>query len=188
MDNTALILIVITNITLVIVLGALVFLIYKLLKQNNPNSSQEIKPHNKEFHPGIQERMKELKSIKRASLFCPNHPEEPGEVSCAICDQIFCKTCIKPFKNLHFCKEHLPLLMKSDWEEVLTVKTSTEDPEEGVRLYEAKKKLYLNRSIPTYIETHYKINVDHDYIETYLVVFSLLENLDSVREELIDFE
>jgi hypothetical protein len=188
MDNTALVLIVITNLTLVIILGALAFLIYKLLKQNTSNSRQEPSSNSNNFHPGIQERMNDLKSIKRASLFCPNHSDEPGEVSCAICDQIFCKKCIKPFKNLHFCKEHLPLLMKNDWEEVLTVKTSTEDPEEGVRLYEAKKKLYLNLSIPTYIETHYKINVDHDYIETYLVVFSLFENLDFVREELADFQ
>lgn len=190
MDNTALVLIVITNLTLVIILGALAFLIYKLLKQHNRNSSQEVEPKSKSFHPGIQERIKDLKSIhtSRADLFCPNHPDEPGEVSCAICDQLFCKRCIKPFKNLHFCKEHLPLLMKNDWEEVLTVKTSTEDPDEGVRLYAAKKKLYLKRSIPTYIETHYKINVDHDYIETYLVVFSLLENIDSVRQELTDFQ
>ena len=141
-----------------------------------------------EFHPAILERLKGLEKVKpkRAELFCPNHSEEPGETMCAICDKIFCKACIKPFKSLHLCKEHLPLIMRYDWDEVVTIKTSTQDPEQGVRLYDVKKEIFEEDDIPTYVETHYKINVDQDYIETYLVLFAQLELIERVREKIKD--
>ena len=191
MDNTALILIVITNLSIVLILGALTFLIYKLLKQNNArNQAGEVEEFNPQYHPAIKQRMKDLSPLKlqRSELFCPNHPAEPGEVSCGICDRLFCRVCIKPYKNLHFCREHMPLIMNHEWVEVLTVKTSTQDPEEGVRLYDEKKRIYQDLDIPTFIETHYKINVDQDFIETYLVVFSKLDNLEQVNQELHQFK
>ncbi len=188
MDNTALILIVITNLSIVLILGALTFLIYKLLKQKSSTETSDNLAH--EYHPAIKQRMKDLNKIKltRSDLFCPNHPDEPGEVSCGICDRLFCKVCIKPYKNLHFCREHMPLIMNKEWVEVLTVKTSTQDPEEGVRLYDEKKRIFQDLDIPTFIETHYKINVDQDFIETYLVVFSLLDNFEKVNQEMNQFK
>lgn len=190
MDNTAILLIVLTNIMLVLILGTLAFLIYKLIKNQSKSGASEtsvIENPEEKYHPAILERMEEMKRIKaskRAELFCPNHPDEPGEASCAICDKLFCKACIKPFKTLHFCREHLPLVMNHEWEEVLTLKTSTHDPEHGVQLFDSKKRLFENLNLPTYIETHYKINVDQDYIETYLVMFSIKENMEVVKSNL----
>jgi len=187
MDNIALTLIGVTLILLVVIVGLLTVLIYKLTtKERLPIQAAQPESPRAEFHPAILDRIKEVEKLKpkRADLFCPNHTEEPGETSCAICDKIFCKACIKPFRSLHFCKEHIPLIMRHDWDEVLTVKTSTQDPERGVRLYDLKKKILEDSDLPTYIETHYKINVDQDYIETYLVLFSIRENIESVREKL----
>jgi hypothetical protein len=180
MDNTALILIITTNVFLVIILGFLAFLIYRLFKQNN-NVPKELQGQN--FHPAALERIKEIGKLKpkRLDLFCPNHPEEPGETLCAICDKLYCRQCIKPYKSMHLCKEHLPLVMTNDWHEVITIKTSTTDPEHGVRLFDEKKVLFERDHIPTYVETHYKINVDQDYIETYLVLYSLEENLVDLK-------
>lgn len=190
MENTAILLIVITLFLLVIIMGLLTALIYRLIKQN-PNTTQSQNPPLKtgsEYHPAIFERIKDLEKVKprRSDLFCPNHTDEPGEVTCAICDKLFCKACIKPFKTLHFCKEHLPLVMRFDWDEVITLKTSTTDPEEGVRLYDVKKELFEKENIPTYIETHYKINVDQDYIETYLVLFSIKDKIQELKKKLSD--
>ena len=188
MEQTALILIIITLFLLVIVVGILTFFIFKSFGKNNSVSSTSVPANNEsqhpdisksEFHPEILERLKGLEKIKptRAHLFCPNHTEEPGETMCSICDKIYCRACIKPFKSLYFCKEHLPLIMRYDWDEVLTIKTSTQDPEQGVRLYDVKKEIFEQDDIPTYVETHYKINVDQDYIETYLVLFAQKESI-----------
>lgn len=193
MEQTALILIGVTLLLLVVIVGALTLLIFKMFKgQGTASSVPQEAPHEtphpdtmkSEFHPGILERIKEIEKLKpkRADLFCPNHSEEPGETVCAICDKLFCKACIKPFKTMHFCKEHLPLIMKYDWDEVLTLKTSTHDPEQGVRLYDVKKEMFEKDDLPTYIETHYKINVDQDYIETYLVLYAQKETLEKVKE------
>ncbi len=186
MENTTLILIVVTNLLLVLILGVFGFLIYRLMKdqKKEKSSGSSISAANAEYHPVIFARLKEaqrLKAAKRAELFCPNHPEEPGEVSCGICDKLFCKNCIKPFKSLHFCREHLPLVMNYQWEEVMTVKTSTQDPEHGVRVYDLKKEIFEKEDLPTYVETHYKINIDQDHIETYLVVFAIQEQLEKIK-------
>lgn len=198
MESTALILIVITLILLVIIVGLLTFLLFKVLKQPtserreiSPNTGEAPHPDisKTEFHPGIRDRMKELEKIKpkRVDIFCPNHPDEPGETTCAICDRIYCKACIRPFKTMHFCKEHLPLIMRYEWDEVLTIKTSTTDPEQGVRLYEVKRDLFEKEDVTTYIETHYKINVDQDYIETYLVLYGIREQIDILKTKLKAF-
>lgn len=190
MEQTALILIIATLLLLVIIVGLLTILIFKMFRQGRPVAEAPQPEVSKpELHPAIVARMKDLEKVKpkRAELFCPNHSEEPGETMCAICDKIFCKACIKPFKSLHFCKEHLPLIMRHDWEEVVTVKTSTHDPEQGVRLYDVKKEIFEKENIPTYVETHYKINVDQDYIETYLVVYGQKEELIQTKKKFEDF-
>lgn len=190
MQNTALILISLALFLLTLILGLLSFLVFKLFLRKPESAKQEIiQPNSSAFHPDIVDRINELKKIKpkNLDLFCPNHPDEPGEVSCSICDHYFCSTCIKPFKNMHVCKEHLPLLMHNEWEEVHSIKSSAQDPDEGVRLYDIKKNIYLNQNIPTYIETHYKINIDKDHIETYLVLFSIKENVTLVKEKLRSF-
>jgi hypothetical protein len=173
---------------LVLILGALTFVVYKLLKNQGSNTSApliEKSDSQNKIHPEALLRIDELKRIKpkREDLFCPNHKDEPGEATCAICDTFYCKACIRPFKSLHFCREHIQLIMRHEWEEILTVKTSTQDPEEGVRLYEIKKVLFVNDDLPTYVETHYKINVDHDYIETYLVVFGMKEQVANLQDK-----
>ena len=197
MEQTAIILIVITLFLLVVIVGLLTMLIFKMFKQNGQASQVSAAPADppteialpsditkKDLHPAIVERFKEIEKLKpkRSELFCPNHPEEPGETMCAICDKIYCKACIKSFKTLHYCKEHLPLVMRYDWDEVLTLKTSTQDPEQGVRLYDVKKEIFEKQNIPTYVETHYKINVDQDYIETYLVMYAQKEEIPKVRD------
>lgn len=185
MEKTALILIVITLFFLVLILGLLVLLLYKVFDKKNGLLSQKEGQESAEYHPEVLKRIKEAKfsKVDTVALFCPFHPQEPGEVMCAICDTLFCKLCVKPFKTMHFCKQHLPLVMQNEWEEVLTLKTSTEDPEEGVRLFDQKKEIFLEDKIPSYVETHYKINVDHDNIETYLVVYGMKSDLEILKEK-----
>lgn len=185
MEKTALVLIVITLFFLVLILGLLVILLYKVFDKRNGILVQKEDTTDASYHPEILKRINEAKFTKATpiSLFCPNHPQEPGEVMCAICDTLYCKSCIKPFKTMHFCKQHLPLVMQNEWDEVLTIKTSTEDPEEGVRLYDLKKEIFSEDKIPSYVETHYKINVDHDNIETYLVVYGMRNDVEILKEK-----
>lgn len=183
MNELTVILLILTNVFIAALLGVLVFFIVKLVKEDRSrkeNSSSEVR----QYPPEVEELIREAKSLKPVSrdLFCPNHPDEPGEAQCAVCDELYCKACIRPFKSLHFCKEHLALIMRHDWVEVLTLKTSTTDPEEGVRLYDRKKEVFRQNGLPTYVETHYKIDVDSDHIETYLKLFAIDEDSQKAAE------
>ncbi len=172
------------------VIGLLFVLVFKLLKQQKTSApSEEL---NSSIHPDIALRIQEAKflkkNIKKPSVFCPNHPEEVGETTCAICGKFFCKACLRPFKTMHFCKEHLGLVMSNEWVEVATIKSHTDDAEAGVKLIETKQKWWDKDQLPTYIETHYKINIDQDYIETYLVLFSTKAQLAEVKLKVQDLD
>lgn len=175
MSELTIILLILTNVFIAALLGVLIFFIVKLVKEDRKGSQNHGAAPTKMYHSEVEGRIQELKSLKPVSrdLFCPNHPDEPGEAQCAICDDLYCRVCIRPFKSLHYCKEHLALIMRHDWVEILTLKTSTTDPEEGVRLYDRKKHVFREHGLPTYVETHYKIDVDSDHIETHLKLFAV---------------
>ncbi len=185
MENTALLLIVVTNMFLVLIVGVLVFFVYKMIRLNQTKVED---PLLAKLHPDALARITELKKLKpRVSYVCSNHPDEPSENTCAVCNRGFCIACVKPFKAMHVCHEHYELVMNTNWEEILTVKSSAKDPERGVKLYEVKKELFTKEDIPTFIETHYKINVDHDFIETYLVLYAQPEQSEALKLKFKDF-
>jgi hypothetical protein len=189
MESTALILIALTLLMLTVVVIILSFIIYRLFfsKQHNNRNKVELRESlpvsDSHLDPKINERLKEIHQNKSKyfDIFCQNHKKEPGEVTCGICGLHFCPSCVKPYKSLHFCKNHFPVIMKNEWTEVFTIEASAESPHEGVNLYETKKSLFENKNIPTYIETHYKINVDQNNIETYFVLFSIKSDVDEVK-------
>ena len=186
MDQAIYLILAILILILLGVIGLLFVLVFKLMKQKNTEAPQAAPTPN--YHPDITARFQEAKKIKQAilgqSIYCPNHPEEVGETTCAICGKFFCKKCIRPYKTLHFCKEHLSLVMTKEWEEVTTIKSHTNDPEAGVELIEKKQKWWDEDQLATYIETHYKIDVDNDYIETYLVLFGIREQIEDIKKRL----
>lgn len=189
METTLLVSVILLNVVLLLVLGFLGFLIYKLLKDRQPTTTQAaptttVNKAENNYHPEIQKRLDELKfsKVTAENIFCPYHPEEAGEVQCGICHKYFCARCVRPMKSIYFCKEHMALFLRSQWQEVLTLKTSSEDPEAGVRLFEKKQEIFKEKQLPTYVETHYKIDVEGDYIETYLVVFAQEDQIDEMRK------
>lgn len=191
MNTTLAIGLIVLNIILIIVLGFFGYLMYRLLKERQqpqlvqttiPEPTQENSTTH--YHPEIKKRMEDVAFTNpvKSDIFCPYHPTEPGEVQCGMCARYFCSRCVRPMKSIYFCKEHMALYLRNHWTEVLTIKTNSSDPENGVRLYERKQQLFIEQQIPTYVETHYKIEVDSDFIETYLVLFAMEENVEEVRK------
>lgn len=196
METTLLISIIVLNIVLLGILAFFAFLIYKLIKDRSiantteaENTPTPIAKITTKLHPDIKKRIDELEFTNPVpeDLFCPYHPQEPGEVQCGMCARYFCSKCVRPMKSIYFCKEHMALYLRSQWLEVLTLKSSSDDPEAGVRLFEKKNEAYLQKQIATYVETHYKIDVDSDFIETYLVLFAQESQQEEVKN-LITFK
>lgn len=194
METSLVLGLILLNIILLVVLGFFGFLIYRMLRDRQIKIDQSAEPSpplhaTSHYHPEIQKRLEEVTFTNpvREDIFCPYHPQEPGEVQCGMCARYFCSKCVRPMKSIYFCKEHMALYLRSQWQEVLTLKTNSDDAEAGVRLYEQKQQLFNEEQIPTYIETHYKIDVDGDSIETYLVLFAQEVQHSQVKEYFQEF-
>jgi len=181
MENILLTLIVVLLVMLLFAVGGAAVVGWRLLNRRNsvapdgeatkttPDISQ-----NEKLHPEIRKRMEEMRHLKELShpeATCKLHPREPSEGACAICDQYFCKACLKPQQSLLFCKEHVALYLNSEWVEIHSVKSTPHNPEAGVDLVEWKKTVWDKDNKPSYIQTHYKINLEGDQIESWVVLF-----------------
>lgn len=116
-------------------------------------------------------------------FYCTNHPEEMSSGTCDICEKAFCAHCLKNHKNLHFCPEHLQIFLTSKWDVVTTVKTNPEETTEGVHLYQVKNDLW-KEGIPSYLETQYKINIENDFIESFVALYARLGDIELVKTRL----
>ncbi|MBK23766.1 MAG: hypothetical protein CME70_07140 [Halobacteriovorax sp.] len=115
---------------------------------------------------------------------CHFHENEPGKGSCCMCEKSCCDTCLKEYDGLTFCPEHLRTFSENKWIDITNVKTTPNNPEAAIYIYEFKKELWNSRSIPTYIVTHYKINIDGDHIESYVMLYVRSQDEEVLRNKI----
>lgn len=192
MENVLLTLVVILLVLVLIMLIGLAVLGIKLLRARSLGSADAPPPvptasDSDRFHPEIRKRMEEAQLVRRKQMVeatCANHPNEPSEGACAICSKYFCESCLKSHGTLTFCREHLNVFLSSDWGEAYTVKSTPDDPEAGVKVVEWKNSVWEAEGTPTYVETHYKINVEGDHIESWIVLFAREAELADIKKRL----
>ena len=107
---------------------------------------------------------------------CLNHPERSATGNCKICDELFCEECLIRDENLLFCSKHIDLYTSSEWIKISTVTASPKDSERGLELFDIKKHIWTESKIPTYIETHYKIDYETDEVESHVTLFAREED------------
>lgn len=106
------------------------------------------------------------------SFSCYNHPESFAVATCAICEEAICEHCHKDWNGLHLCPEHFGLYSKHQWIEIAEIKTTPNEPEKGHKLYHFKQSLWSDEKIPMYLVTHYKIDVDGDFVESWVKLYA----------------
>jgi hypothetical protein len=121
---------------------------------------------------------------QRATMFCQNHPGIKSSGICAICEEPFCEDCLKEADKLHFCPDHYEVYNNNSWSPIVTVKTTPNRPEDGIFIYNFKEKIWKEESIPTFIVTNYKINVESDFIESYVSYFVKDEDAGQLKQRL----
>jgi len=118
---------------------------------------------------------------------CLSHQNELAKGSCMICGEYWCADCIKTHKNLNFCTQHFLLFNSSTWDQALNIKTSENNSENGLILYKFKENIWNKQKFPTFIQTHYKINLEEDYIETYISLYCIKSDLEKIRKQFDSF-
>ncbi|MDD0854653.1 hypothetical protein HBN50_16185 [Halobacteriovorax sp. GB3] len=120
--------------------------------------------------------------------FCKNHTLIQSAGVCSICEHEFCQKCIKEIDKLHLCPEHFQLYIDHKWVPITNQLTTADTPEAGVYIYNFKKKLWDQEQTPSYILNEYKINVDNDYIETYVQLHVKDSDSKDLEERLKGFK
>ena len=149
---------------LILLLGIVGFIAYLLLKNSRQTRDADI------------------------SYFCKLHPGIKSTGLCAICEQPFCADCLKEHEKLFFCPEHYDLFLAHKWTDVLTIRTNPNEPYKTAFLYNFKKQLWEQDNIPTYIITHYKIDVEQDHIESYVKLFARQDNQELLKKLIENYE
>ncbi|MBT3583272.1 MAG: hypothetical protein HN509_00080, partial [Halobacteriovoraceae bacterium] len=113
--------------------------------------------------------------------YCFKHKHEHAIGICAVCEVGLCEDCQKDYETLHFCPQHFNTYTESEWLDITEVKTTPDNPEKGLFIYDMKNKLYKENNIPCFVMTHYKIDVHGDQIESHIKLYVRLNDVEKVR-------
>ncbi len=158
LQNNLITLIVFLLLIILLLIGVLSYVVFKLLSQKSLHQPPLTKPiESAPPIPSITEKYS-----------CHNHPDQPTVGACLICEDVFCEKCIVEHEGMFFCKEHFKIYANYKWKQITDFKTSPHAPEEGMFIFNYKRKLWDKKGIPSFVITHYKINVEDDLIESYV--------------------
>lgn len=119
--------------------------------------------------------------------YCVHHPEEQAHGVCALSSDPICERCIREHDGLIISFEHFQMFLATTWASIETVLTTPDATEASAHLYLMKKQLWSKNQTPTYISTHYKINVTEDIIESHVSLFVREQEQDELKELLESF-
>lgn len=137
----------------------------------------------------INEIPKKIKKLSeeyvQEKYFCENHSSVPSVGGCLICEDVFCEQCLIEHESLYFCKEHFKTFANNKWKQITDTRTTPSTPEDGLYIYHFKRHIWKDQKTPSFVLTHYKINIEEDFIESFIQLNVIEENAE---ELLIDIE
>tara|TARA_R110002072_G_scaffold64203_3_gene159436 strand:+ start:50077 stop:50655 length:579 start_codon:yes stop_codon:yes gene_type:complete len=183
--NILIILVAILFVFIAVLFGLVIFLVLRLSKQ-----SPEVKESND------LSKIKELLELKKqqnaqqeeSEYYCQNHPQDHAVGTCAICTGNFCDECLKEHDGLVFCQHHFREYLEHEWVEVETIKTTPDTPETALHIYEFKKVIWDDEGHSAIVSTHYKINIENDFIESYVKLLVKKDESEDLEKKLKTFK
>ncbi|OUR93011.1 hypothetical protein A9Q84_21140 [Halobacteriovorax marinus] len=127
-------------------------------------------------------------SFLEGTGLCVTHDDKPSVGICAICEDEYCVECLKQIDSVNLCPEHFNTFANNTWKSITNQRTTPNSPEDGIYIYKFKRQLWNDRNIPTYIVNEYKIEVENDFIETYVQLNVIEESSIALAQELEEFK
>jgi hypothetical protein len=165
----------------------------KLLLNKNETSAKAA--HAEKERPVLVPVAKTPAKIKKLSeesvvekYYCENHPDVPSVGSCLICEDVFCEQCLIEHDSLYFCKEHFKTFANNKWKQITDVRTTPNTPEDGLYIYHFKRHIWHDQKIPSFVLTHYKINIEEDYIESFIQLNVVEDKAEELAENIEKFK
>ena len=164
-----------------------------LLKKSNMQSTENA-PGEK-FQPTLTSSNEKAAKIKNLSeevvfekFYCENHPDIPSVGACLICEDVFCEKCLIEHDSLYFCKEHFKTFANNKWKQVTDTRTTPNTPEDGLYIYHFKRHIWKDQNIPSFVLTHYKINIEEDFIESFIQLNVVEDNAEKLLADIEKFK
>lgn len=181
---------------ILLVVAMIGLVIVKLLLNNQKNNqapvAQAETPRERPVLVPIIEDSKKIRKLHEEKVvekyFCENHPDVPSVGSCLICEDVFCDQCLIEHDGLYFCKEHFKTFANNKWKQITDVKTTPDNPEDGMYIYHFKRHLWNDKKMPSFVLTHYKINIEEDFIESFIQLNVLEDKAEDLGEEIERFK
>lgn len=140
----------------------------------------------------IVEEFKKLKKLSEETVvekyFCENHKSIASVGTCLICEDVFCEQCLIEHESLYFCKEHFKVFANNKWKQITDIKTTPATPEDGLFIYQFKRQLWKDEKTPMFVLTHYKINIEEDFIESFIQLNVIENDADKLQAEIENFK
>lgn len=169
-------------------IGIIGFVLVKLLLQNNkqtPAPSQPT-PHVTVEQRPVLKKVTEEHIVEK--FYCSNHPDAQSVGGCLICEDVFCENCLIEHDGLYFCKEHFRIFANNKWKQITDVKTTPDTPIDGLYVYHFKRKIWKENNVPSFILTHYKINIENDFIESFVQLNVIESEADRLEAEIKKYQ
>jgi hypothetical protein len=176
-------------ITIFFLMGAMIFILFRLLtspKENGPVIKEVVVE--KPVLTPVFEKLKRSEAPIVERYYCIHHTEAPSVGSCLICEEVFCVDCLVEHESMHFCKEHFRIFANCKWKQITDVRTTPDTPEEGLYIYNFKREIWLDKNIPTFVMTHYKINIENDFIESFIQLNVREEDVEKLTNEILKYK
>ena len=112
-------------------------------------------------------------------LYLIKYHKRENKSVCSLCLQTFNDKELTNIEELAFCKKDLKTYNNSKWEELKSVVSSADNPEQSVEIYENQKTL-IDESIPAFIRsTYFEENLE---IKTVFKLYVPEESLKTAKK------
>ncbi len=188
MENLLLVLVIVLLLTLICVIGALVWTGHRFLKLKEQQSPPKEQPKEPMVMPAVSKPegdvLKAIRTQLKSSVYCVDHEDMLAYGQCAISGDSYCEHCLTKQKDIKVAKKYLDLYLDSEWVEVSMIANAKISQDAVDRLVKVKRCLWEDESLPMIVQGHYKINVQSDEIEAYTVIIARKEDCDYIQSEL----
>lgn len=159
----------------VLFIGLAIFLIFQLFNKK----SEKENVSNRETPESMATVIVKPSDSESLKYVCAFHPERDPVGVCAICESACCEACLREWEHLNFCSDHIKLYAAHKWEPITNERTTANTPETSSYIYDFKKRMW-SQGVPSFIVTHYRIEIESDVVESYVQLFVKLEDKDSL--------
>ncbi len=175
-DTTLMVIIILllVLILILVVIAGLIFVNYLKSNKQQDSKKEVAEEENPVTKPGIG--------------VCKNHEHKNSVGICAICEEEYCVDCLKQIDKVNLCPEHFNTFADNIWHPITNQRTTPDDPQDGVYIYKFKQHLWKEKGIPSYILNEYKIQVENDYIETYVQLHVKENDQETLKKEIAKFK